>query len=66
MKWEHVQQSITVLSNGVAFGATVNGDSASGNGVDFAINAHPLHRVDPQCGSGLEWAEDGSIDLFSG
>lgn len=42
MDWEHVQQSITVTQNGTFFGATVNGDSASGSGVDLAISAHPL------------------------
>jgi outer membrane receptor protein involved in Fe transport len=42
MNWVHVQQSITVTQNGTFFGATVNGDSASGSGVDLAINAHPF------------------------
>ncbi len=45
MNWEHVQQNITVTQNGVPFSATINGQSASGPGVDLAVTTRPLNGL---------------------
>lgn len=43
--WKDVQQNVTVTVNGLPFGATINGDSASGMGVDAAVTVRPVRRL---------------------
>jgi iron complex outermembrane receptor protein len=45
MKWQHVQESITVEVAGVPYSATVNGRSASGPGVDLALTTEVIDRL---------------------
>src|SRR5262249_23664904 len=51
IKWNDVQQVLTIpyVHNGVAVGsvaALVNGESASGAGVDIAVTTRPLDRLE--------------------
>jgi outer membrane receptor protein involved in Fe transport len=39
--WKDVQQNVTVTVDGLPFGATINGKSASGLGVDAALTVRP-------------------------
>lgn len=45
MDWEHVQQNITVTLNGIPYGGTINGQSASGQGVDLDVTVAPVARL---------------------
>jgi iron complex outermembrane recepter protein len=45
MKWDRVQQNVTVTVNGVPFSATVNGRSASGTGVDLSLAVEPIEKL---------------------
>jgi outer membrane receptor protein involved in Fe transport len=47
MKWKDIQQTLGILIAGTTAGivANVNGQSASGLGVDFAITARPIPRL---------------------
>jgi iron complex outermembrane receptor protein len=53
MKWQHVQESITVEVEGVPYSATVNGRSASGPGVDLALTSEVLDRL--TLGGSFSW-----------
>jgi iron complex outermembrane recepter protein len=44
--WDDVQQTLTVNSGGNLVTALVNGDSASGLGVEFALMARPIDRLE--------------------
>jgi outer membrane receptor protein involved in Fe transport len=46
VKWDDVQQSLTVLYQGASFGAFVNAASASGAGAEFAVTAHVANGLD--------------------
>jgi iron complex outermembrane recepter protein len=46
VKWNDVQQSLTVLYQGSTFGAFVNAASASGPGAEFAITLRPVDGLD--------------------
>lgn len=45
MDWQHVQENVTVAVNGVPFSGTINGQSASGQGVDLDITAAPTDHL---------------------
>lgn len=45
IKWKGVQQTAAVLYNGAVIGASLNGSSASGAGVDFALTLHPAEGL---------------------
>jgi iron complex outermembrane recepter protein len=54
MDWQDVQQSINVLlDDGRSGAANVNGDSASGIGVDLAVSANPVAGL--ELGVTLSW-----------
>lgn len=73
MDWQDVQQTLTVDVGGVAVGAPVNGESASGVGAELGVMAHPLDGL--SVGLNVSWndltADSGvsslanSISLFS-
>lgn len=42
IQWRDVQQAVNVFFNGVGVSANVNGASASGPGVDFALTLNPM------------------------
>jgi iron complex outermembrane receptor protein len=46
IKWDDVQQSLTVLYQGATFGAFVNAQSASGAGEEFAVAARLAEGLD--------------------
>jgi len=46
VKWNDVQQSLTVLYQGSTFGAFVNAASASGAGAEFAVTVRPADGLD--------------------
>jgi iron complex outermembrane recepter protein len=46
VKWNDVQQSLTVIYQGSTFGAFVNAGSASGAGAEFAVTARPVEGLD--------------------
>ncbi len=46
VKWNDVQQSLTVLYQGSTFGAFVNAGSASGAGAEFAVTARLAEGLD--------------------
>ena len=46
VKWNDVQQSLTVLYQGSTFGAFVNAGSASGLGAEFAVTARLMDGLD--------------------
>jgi outer membrane receptor protein involved in Fe transport len=45
MDWQHVQENITVTYNGLPFGGTINGQSASGQGVDLDVTVAPVDHL---------------------
>ncbi|MEP7242111.1 MAG: TonB-dependent receptor, partial [Gammaproteobacteria bacterium] len=45
IKWNDVQQSLTVLYQGASFGAFVNAQSASGVGAEFAVSTQPVEGL---------------------
>jgi iron complex outermembrane receptor protein len=53
MDWKDVQQTITVLLNGVPNAAVLNGSSASGSGVDLSLTAQPVKNL--TLGLGYSW-----------
>lgn len=63
--WQDVQQNVTVTVNGLPFGATINGESASGWGADVAVTLRPAQGF--AVNASLGWNDltsDG--DVFSG
>lgn len=61
VKWNDVQQSLTVLYQGSTFGAFVNAASASGVGAEFAVTARLIDGLDVSVNSswnGLEFDSD--------
>src|SRR6202034_3090226 len=64
MKWKDVQQTLGIFIPGSAASiiANVNGQSASGMGVDFAVTVHPIQGL--QFGVSLGWnglSEDSNV-----
>jgi iron complex outermembrane recepter protein len=45
MDWEHVQQNISVTVNGLPYGGTINGQSASGQGFDLDVTLAPIEGL---------------------
>jgi len=45
-RWDDVQQALSVLINGIPFVANVNGESASGPGVDLGVTLRPADDWD--------------------
>jgi outer membrane receptor protein involved in Fe transport len=65
--WQDVQESLTVIKNGTVFAAQVNGDSASGLGVDFAATLTPVKSL--ALGVTLGWNDltmDADVNTFPG
>jgi len=63
VKWKDVQQTIGVPYQGGFLNAVLNGPSASGPGIDFAITVRPLDHV--QVGATLSWnglTMDGPVE----
>jgi iron complex outermembrane recepter protein len=61
VKWNDVQQSLTVLYQGSTFGAFVNAGSASGAGAEFAVTARLMEGLDVSVNSswnGLKFDSD--------
>ena len=61
VKWNDVQQSLTVLYQGSTFGAFVNAGSASGAGAEFAVTARLSDGLDVSVNSswnGLKFDSD--------
>lgn len=61
VKWNDVQQSLTVLYEGSTFGAFVNAGSASGAGAEFAVTARVMDGLDVSLNSswnGLKFDSD--------
>ena len=46
IKWDGVQQSGEILYNGVIIGASINGSSASGPGIDASLTLHPTQGLE--------------------
>jgi outer membrane receptor protein involved in Fe transport len=64
MKWNGIQENLGIPIPGstARIVANVNGESASGMGVDFAVTAHPIKRL--SLGLTFSWnglTEDGSV-----
>jgi len=57
--WRDVQQQISVPYQGGGINAVVNGQSASGPGVDLAVSVHPIDRL--QVGGTFSW-NDLTVD----
>jgi iron complex outermembrane receptor protein len=53
MDWKDVQQSLTVVYHGAPVSAIVNGESASGVGVDLGVTARPLPGL--EVGANVSW-----------
>jgi len=67
VKWNDVQQSLTVLYQGSTFGAFVNAGSASGAGAEFAVTARLIDGLDVSVNSswnGLEF--DSNVESADG
>ncbi len=65
MDWQRVQQNITVSVGGLPFAGTVNGNSASGVGVDFAVAVQPIPKL--SLGTTFSWNNlEMDEDVFSG
>ena len=61
VKWNDVQQSLTVLYEGSTFGAFVNAGSASGAGAEFAVTTRVTDGLDVRLNSswnGLKFDSD--------
>jgi iron complex outermembrane recepter protein len=44
--WQDVQQTVAVIANGVPVTALINGPSASGMGLEFAVTGEPVDGLD--------------------
>lgn len=67
LKWKDVQQSLSVLFNGVPVVANVNGESASGAGIDLGVSVRPAEDWDFSLQVG--WNDltlDGAVDVPAG
>jgi iron complex outermembrane receptor protein len=67
VKWNDVQQSLTVLYEGSTFGAFVNAGSASGAGAEFAVTTRVVDGLDVSLNSswnGLKF--DSDVDSAEG
>jgi iron complex outermembrane recepter protein len=53
IKWDGVQQSGEIIYNGVIIGASINGSSASGPGIDASLTLHPVEGL--QVGAGVSY-----------
>ncbi len=73
MKWKDIQQQVTVQYGNPpqAVAAIINGQSASGKGIDLSLRAHPLQGLD--FGGSISWNDlatdsnivDGGTVLFT-
>jgi iron complex outermembrane recepter protein len=65
MDWEDVQQVLNVPFNGTTVSALVNGDSASGIGIDLALSVRPVEALD--LALTVSWNDlQMDTDVFSG
>jgi iron complex outermembrane recepter protein len=62
--WQDVQQPVTIDINGVPTSVLINGESASGMGVDFALTTQPFDGL--ELGINLGWNDLAvDADVFS-